>query len=79
MTRSVSDDARPVHVVQSKYQVTGEKYARARHILHALSKQCEKSTVWESYSATLRKLEETLAPKVAKELLDAYIQQYNLA
>lgn len=77
MTRAFDPNARPVHVVQSKYHII-EKWFDVRDVLQQYAEDCKTGDVWKLYPQVLIQLQEVLAPKVAKELLDAYIEQYEL-
>lgn len=79
MTRAYDPDARPVHVVQSRYQIIGDKWDACQEILWKFNEDSKTGDVWKEYPQVLLKLQEILAPKVAKELLDAYTEQYKLA
>lgn len=75
VTRPYDKDARPTHVVQSKYHIIGEKGTESQIILRAFFENTKNGDHWKEYSATLKALEEVLSPKVAKELLDAFMVQ----
>lgn len=75
VTRQIAEDARPVHVVRSKYHILGDSYIKSQNVLSDWLENQTEAEVWKAYPDKLRELQSFLSPKVAKELLDAFLQQ----
>ena len=78
VTRKFSEDARPLHVVQSKYQILGDDYINAILMVRESLGGESGLGIWEKYPSIILSLQEILSPKVAKEFVDAFIAQNNL-